>query len=565
MKIDLRWQLLLAAICLGLVMSLLSYQAQSVGLCTTRVPSAGGRLAVGIVGRPDKINPLLSNGNPVDRELAGLIFDGLLQYGDDGLIEPALADGWEVSDDGLTVTFQLKDNVRWHDGRPFSARDVVFTYGLLQSDAFEAPEPLKQFWKPITISSTDELEVVFTLPQPYSPFLDATTLGILPYHLLGSTSAATIADHSFNRSPVGTGPFAVSQVTDWEQVGQLRLIPNRDHWQRDIQLDTIDYHFYPSSESLAEAFTNGDVQAISGLSMESVPEFLSLPGIRLFSSPAQEMTQLLFNTRETASPVVQVVQGRSALSRGIDRSALIDEAIDGQGILMDGPYLPSSWAFVADSEPKVTYDKDSAALLLDDLGWILVDGGEVRTKEGTRLIIRLLFADENQNPEIAHSLAMMWSELGIETEQISASPPEMREALQSGDFDVALVQIQPPGDPDLYDFWSQEAIINGQNYGGWNHRQASEELETARQIYDVETRSSHYRAFLDYFYESLPALTLFQHVDHFALSDTVKQADIGLVKNPRDRFDSLPDWFMLFREIPVACPEIETNEPIQEG
>ena len=187
---NIRWQLLLAVVCLGLVFSLLSYQAQSEGLCTTRVPAPGGTMTEGVVGAPRYLNPLLSDDNPVDRELTSLLFDGLLQYDETGQLAPALAEEWVVSEDGLTVRFTLREDVRWHDGEPFTAEDVVFTYGLLQMTPFPAPLPeVRALWQPVTITAPAPNQVSFTPPEPYSPFLDATTRGILPAHILSGVSA----------------------------------------------------------------------------------------------------------------------------------------------------------------------------------------------------------------------------------------------------------------------------------------------------------------------------------------------------------------------------------------
>ncbi|MBP6788281.1 MAG: hypothetical protein KA170_11880, partial [Candidatus Promineofilum sp.] len=107
--------------------------------------------------------------------------------------------------------------------------------------------------------------------------------------------------------------------------------------------------------------------------------------------------------------------------------------------------------------------------------------------------------------------------------------------------------------PDLYDFWSQEAIVRGHNYGGWNNRRASEALEAARQLLSPGERSVYYEAFLRQFDADLPALTLYQHVTSYALSDQVQQAEIGRLGRPRDRFATLPAWFLTFREVTVSC------------
>ena len=127
MKPDIRWQSLLALVGLALALMLLSYQVQSAALCTAVVPAAGGTFVEGVVGRPASLNPLLNDAYPVDRDLTGLIFDGLVSVEADGSLSPALAESWRYSEDGLTLTFTLREGATWHDGVPVTAADVAFT------------------------------------------------------------------------------------------------------------------------------------------------------------------------------------------------------------------------------------------------------------------------------------------------------------------------------------------------------------------------------------------------------------------------------------------------------
>jgi len=556
-KIDIRWQLLLVVICLGLVVSLLSYQIQRAGLCTTRVPSTGGRLGIGIVGRPDKINPLLGSQNPVDQEIINLVFDGLLRRDVDGAPLPALAESWTVSGDGKTLTLVMRDDISWHDGRAVTSRDVLFTYGLIQDEDFPAPESLKSLWSSIVISSTNKSSVELTLPHPYGPFLDALTIGILPAHLLEDIPPNQLENHPFNRAPIGTGPFAVSQVFDWEQTGLLRLVPAPQYWQGAVKIDTLDYHFYPDNASLARAFSTGDIQAVAGLSSEAVPDFLVLPGFRLFTSPNRQITELLFNIRDNGSPLLKLEAGRRALSSGTDRPLLIDEAVDGQGLVIDGPFVPGDWAFDSDAIEGIGFNAGEASRILDELGWLPAEGAPGREREGEPLVLTMIHPDDAPNRRIAEVLEDQWAQIGIAADLVAVAPDEMSETLSLGAFDVALVDVLTPVDPDLYDFWSQEAIINGQNYGGWNNRLASEALESGRQIYETGERIPYYSSFLKSFSEDLPAYTLFQHVENFGVSETIRDAEVGLFQQPRERFETLADWVMLYREVAVACPESE--------
>jgi peptide/nickel transport system substrate-binding protein len=553
-KIDLRWQLLLAVVCLGLVVSLLGLQVQRSGLCTEHVPSPGGKLAEGIIGQPQFLNPLLDDANPVDSELADLIFDGLTRYGEDGQLEPALASDWQFSEDGLTVTFRLRDDVVWHDGRPFTAADVAFTYGLLQNENIESPEAVRDLWSSITINVLDDEQIEFVLPQPYAPFLEATTRGILPEHVLTDAPAGALGEQAFNRSPVGTGPFLVAPGNDWQQVGFLRLVPNPNYWREGVQLDVLEYRCYEDTDALAAAYELGDIQAISGVQSNGLKQIAILPEIRLFTTVAPRVTQLIFNLSESGAPAVRSLEVRKALAQAVDRDALVDEVLNGQGVPLEGPYLPTSWAYNPGNLTAYTYDSAAAGARLDGAGWTRPEGEATRFRDGEGLTLRLLVSDEGAHQALANEIAKQWAEVGIQGELVVVPVSEMRAALTQRQFDVALVDVEPPGDPDLYDFWSQEAIVAGQNFGAWDHRWASEALEAGRQLAAVEERQPYYDAFMRFYDEELPALTLFQHVYTYGISESVNDVEIGPIFSPRDRYETLSQWFLVYRDIAVDCP-----------
>ncbi len=557
MQPNIRWQLLLAVVCLGLVFSLLTFQAQSVGLCLTRVPAPGGSMVEGVVGAPRYLNPLLSDNNPVDRELVSLLFDGLLRYGQTGQLEPALAREWRVSEDGLTVTFLLEDDVTWHDGRPLTAADVVFSYGLLQDDAFPADPAVRALWQTVTIASDGPGSVSFTLPEPYAPFLDATTRGIVPAHILGNVPPAQIAAHDFNRQPVGTGPFMVPVGDNWERAGRLRLVPNPAFWRQGAQLDSVTFRFYPDVEAVLSAYQSGDVQAINSVPSPTVPDVLVQESTRLYTAPAPRYTELLFNLEGHAA--LGVLEVRQALALGLDRSALIDQALAGQGLPLDGPYLPTSWAYNPATLTVFAHDPISATALLDAAGWAALEVGAVRQHSGEggteSLALRLLLPDDEQHRAVGANLATQWREIGVSLQLEPQAPEAYAAALSAGNFDLALVDVAAQGDPDLYAFWSQEALVRGQNYGRWNNRRASEALEHARQLWNPAERQVYYDAFLSLFSRALPALTLYQQVYNYAVSETVNELEIGRIDHPRDRYETLASWFLLYRDVAVGCPE----------
>lgn len=555
MKPDIRWQALLAAVGLALVLGLMSYQVQSSALCTTSVAASGGALVEGRVGRPLAINPLLSDDYPVDRELSNLIFDGLVIFDAAGKPQPALAESWQYSDDGLTLTVTLRDGVTWHDGQPLTADDVVFTYQLLQSNELPAPAALRGLWSQVVIEKVDDRTVSFTLAEPYSPFIQALARGILPAHLLSGVPPAQIATADFNRQPIGTGPFMVEAEQDWQRTGRLDLVPNPAYWREGTQLANLEYHFYPTEEAVLEAYRAGDLQAIDGLSPSSIGQITALDDARLFTSLAPRYSQLLFRQSDSGPASLKQKEVRQALAYALDRQGLVDSVLNGQGVVFEGPYLPGNWAANPGIMTSYTYQPETAAALLDAAGWVLPPGGVTRQQGGAPLTLRVLALDTTQNRAVGEALAAAWNAAGVSTELSYATDvATLRQSLAERAFDVALVDIVPPGDPDLYDFWSQEAIIRGQNYAGWNNRRASEALEEARKLFSPAERLPYYESFLRQFDGDLPALTLFQSVNLYVLRDTVQQAEVGRFDQPRDKYASFADWFLPYRDVTVPCP-----------
>lgn len=572
MKPDIRWQVLLAIVGFALALGLLSLYTPLSGsagptlwggeVCTTPVPAAGGVVYEGMVGLPQTINPLLSDHNPVDRELVSLVFDGLTRY-EQGELVPALAQEWSVSDDGRIVRFTLRQDATWHDGTPVTSNDVAFTYGLMQDEAFPGDAALQRLWQSVQIRPVSDTVIEFELTEPYSPFLEATTRGILPAHRLEGVTAATLADAEFNREPIGTGPFMVEPNQDWQDDHTLLLTPFPAAWPQAPQIDHLGFRFYPDEATLLEAFQVGEIEAINSVSPVMLPAVMDVPGARLFSAVAPRYTSLLFNLSDSGSPATRSVEVRRALAYALDRDALVDEVLNGQGVPLTGPYLPSSWAYSPGLLTPYASEPLSATVGLENAGWVLPEGAPLRQREGTPLTLRFLVWDTPTNRAMAEAITRQWTAVGA-APQLSFFTDwrEFHRELAARNFDVALVDVAPPHDPDLYDFWSQEAVVRGQNYAGWNRRRASEALESARQVWSTAERKPFYETFLRLYDEDLPELTLFQHVYTYALSDAVHGAEIGRIDQARDRYATLPGWFLNYRDVPIACPtEPATAEP----
>ncbi|HEU4793066.1 MAG TPA: ABC transporter substrate-binding protein, partial [Nitrolancea sp.] len=223
----------------------------------TVLPASGGSYSEGVVGIPSGLNPLLAQ-NQGERDLASVLFDGLTRVDGSGIPQPVLAKEWRVSDDGLDYTFQLRRDAKWHDGKPITAQDVLFTIRLIQDPDFPGDQDLARFWRAVVPGATDDWTVTFHLLQPFAPFPNYAAVPILPKHLLAGTLARDLAGEPFSKAPVGSGPFQFESVdSDGEKV---TLKANSEYVGGKPYLDEVVFRFYKDADSLISALKKGKVQ-----------------------------------------------------------------------------------------------------------------------------------------------------------------------------------------------------------------------------------------------------------------------------------------------------------------
>lgn len=219
----LRWPILIALLAVVAIAALLLGKQPSLSPIEPVIePATGGVYTEGLIGAPVRFNPLLDTYNPLDRDVDRLLFSGLVKFDDRGLPQADLANSWGISHDGNVYNFSLRQNAVWHDGAPVTSDDVIFTIERMREDGSPVSQDLKDFWKGIDIQRLDDKILQFRLPEPFAPFLDYLTFGVLPEHLLGELSLAEIIDAPFNLSPVGSGPYRFEQLLTED--GQIRGI-----------------------------------------------------------------------------------------------------------------------------------------------------------------------------------------------------------------------------------------------------------------------------------------------------------------------------------------------------
>ncbi len=558
----LRWQLLVVAVALvAIAVLLLSQQPELLpGGDPEIAPVTGGIYTEALLGSFGRLNPLLDSYNPADRDIDRLIYSSLVKFDHRGLPQGDLVDTWGISQDGKVYNFSIRANANWHDGQPVTSDDIVFTVELLRNESIPIAEDLRLFWEQVEVKVLDEKTLQFQLPEPFSPFLDYLTFGVLPVHRLGDVPAEEIVDSDFNLRPVGSGPFQFdSLIVENEEITGVVLSGFDDYYKQKPFLETVIFKYYQDSVSALFALQQGEVMGISQVTVDILGEALKSETTSVYTGRLPQLNLIFFNLDAADKPFLQDAVVRRALLTGLNRNWIIDRIMGGQAILAHGPVFPESWAYYEAIE-QISFDSERAISMLKQAGYTIpAEGGSVRSKEGVSLSFEMVYPDVAPYAQIAEKIRSDWRILGVEVNLVAAPYDELiSEYLEPRNYDAALVEINfsRSPDPDPYPFWHQAQADIGQNYTQWNDRQASEYLEQARVTVDIAERTRRYRNFQVRFATELPALPLFYPVYSFGISSQVQGVSVGPFYDTSDRLNTVPSWFLFSATVDGAAAEM---------
>ena len=560
------WQIVIVVVALVAIAVLLFSQQSSLLPITPEVkPSTGGVYSEALVGSFNRLNPVLDYTNSADQDIDRLIFSSLLRFDDRGLPVNDLVESMGISQNGQIYNISLRENAGWHDGQPLTSEDVVFTVELLRSEDLPLPEDMRALWQNVEAEALDENTLQFRLPEPYAPFLDYLTFGILPQHLLGDLSPAEIIDSQFNMLPVGSGPYRFDQfLVEGDQITGVTLTAFEDYYNDPAFIEQFTFKYYPDPEAALSAYQSGDVLGISQVTNDILPQALQEPNLNMHSGQVPLLSIIFLNLDNPQVPYFQDVNIRRALLMGIDRQRIINQLNDGQATLAHGPIFPGSWAYY-DGIEKIEYDPDAALQILRAAGYAIpASGSSVRTnEEGQSLSFQLLYPSGTKYEQLAQAIASDWQQLGVEANLQAVDSDELVTTyLDPREYDAALVDINLTSspDPDPYPFWDQAQITGGQNYSKWNDRQASEYLEEARVELDRTDRTRLYNNVQVRFASELPALPLFYPVYNYGIDQRINGVTVGSLYQPSDRFANVTKWFLIAeRSLEAAATQVETT------
>jgi peptide/nickel transport system substrate-binding protein len=531
---------------------------------TKPAPDYGGSLTEGLIGLPKYINPLLAQNNDVDQDLTNLVYEGLMKYDSQGNLTYGLAQSYQISDDGLTYTFKLRDGLTWQDGQLLTADDIIFTISTAQNADYGSFQRI--IWQGVDISKLNDQTVVFKLKNKYAQFLSNTVLGILPKHKWQDVKAANFTLSETNTKPIGAGPYKFSKIR-LDQAGNIQsyeLVPFEKYHAGKPYISQLIFKFYSSEDNLIKAYNNNEVESLGSISAQKLNSIRFINQLNIKKLKLPRYFAIFFN--QSQNKLLADKNVRLALSYATDKKAILNDILANNGEAVDSPLLPGI-IDIPDSVAKYDYDPSKAHQILADAGWNLPVGEKVLQKTPsptpqpkkkssasttpqvtpapTKLEIQLTTSNWPELVSVANELKKQWAMVGIQLDLNVLNTPELQQAIKDRSYEIFLFGEVLALDPDPFSFWHSSQIRDpGLNLALYNNKNADKLLEDARQTLDHSARLSKYDDFQDLIANDIPAIFLYSPYYLYAQPYKVKNDQVQLISVPSDRFDTINQWYI---------------------
>ncbi|MBI5742887.1 MAG: peptide ABC transporter substrate-binding protein, partial [Candidatus Niyogibacteria bacterium] len=512
----------------------------------TEVPVSGGAYYEGLVGTPRFVNPLITISD-ADRDLTELVYAGLMKPDGRGGLTPELAEKYEVSPDGLTYTFTLRDGLAWHDREPLTTDDIAFTVKLVQTPLVRSVK--RANWEGVTAEVVDPRVIRFHLKKPYAPFLGNTTLEIVPKHIWSGASPEQIALSQFNIEPIGAGPYKIKKVTRNSSgiVSAYTLAPFENYALGEPFIKEIVLDFYNSEAELLRAYAAGSIEAVGALTPKNA-EMLRA-GSRMEPLGLSRIFGVFFN--QSKNQALTDINVRKALALATDKQRIVNDVLSGYGSTIARPIPPGTLGAIENQAGgDIKFDPEAAKALLAKSGWKPNAASgvmEKKVKKNTQpLEISISTSVAPDLTTTANLLKDMWGAAGIKTEvKIFEIGDFDKDVIRSRDYDTLLFGEVVGYDPDPFAFWhSSQRNDPGLNIAMYASTGADKLLEAARKTTDPAERAEKYAALQAEIEKDLPAIFIYSPDYLYIVPDHLKGFDSTNITTGAERFANVNNWYI---------------------
>ncbi|WP_022852244.1 peptide-binding protein [Limisalsivibrio acetivorans] len=490
---------------------------------------ASGKAAEKPVDGGALINPTLADASGLiynitsdsaSHEVSNYIYNGLVEYDKNLEVKPDLAESWDVSEDQKSITFHLRKDVTWHDGEPFNADDVEFTYKFMIDNntptSYDADYRLvKQFEK------LDNYTVRVSYDKPYAPALISWGMAVLPEHLLKGEDPAK---SPLMREPVGTGPYVFEE---WKTGESITLVANDEYFEGRPHIDRLIFRVIPDIATTFMELLNGaiDIMGLTPLQWTKQTDNAKFKEqYNKYTYLASSYTYIGYNLN---NPMFKDKRVRQALTHATPKQKIVDGILFGLGRPATGPYKPGTIWHNPDVKT-YPYDVEQAKALLAEAGWSDSDGDGIIDKDGKPFKFQLMTNQGNSvRIKIAETIQQHWKELGIDVEiRVLEWATFINEYIDNQKFDAVVMGWNIIHDPDIYDVWhSKNCAPKKLNFVCFQNEEADELIEQGRHELNPEKRKEYYHRFQEILAEEQPYTFLYIPDALVALSKRFKNVE----------------------------------------
>lgn len=514
---------------------------------TKAIADYGGEYIEGVVGQPIHVNPVISQSNNADEDLAQIIYSSLLKYDGEGNLKNDLAESYEISDDKTLYTFHLKKNIFWHDGEPLKADDVLFTVNLITDPSYRSP--IRPNWQGVETNLIDEDTISFKIKNSYVGFLNNLTFGILPKHVWESVSPEKFSLTDLNLEPIGSGPYKYSsfQKDSSGNIISYKLVANPNYFDGKPYLSKITFNFYPDDDAIIAAYNQKEIMGISSLTPQKISQIKLQQSTFIHKFSVPRYFAVFFNQTKSLSLANDEV--RLALDYATSRQEIIENILSGNGKPVYSPILPGMVGYTEKLE-KRQFDLDKANKILDDNNWVQGEDG-FRSKNGNPLQINLVTADWPELAQTAEMLKAQWEKIGVKVSVSALSISDIQQNyIRPREYEALLFGQVLGADPDPYSFWhSSNKKDPGLNLSLFGDSETDKLIEEGRMEFNPEKRASFYKDFQQKLVQEIPAVFLYSPDYVYPVNKKVQGIDIGNLISPARRFADVNHWYIKTKRV----------------
>jgi len=466
-------------------------------------PAYGDILVQGDIGDASNLIPLLAS-DSASHNIAGMVYNGLVKYDKDMNIVGDLAESWEISQNGLVITFHLRKGVKWHDGYPFTSADVLYTYQVT-IDPKTPTAYAGDFLKVKRVEALNDYTFRVTYAKPFAPALISWSSAILPRHLL---SGKDITKSTLARHPIGTGPY---MFKEWVAGQKITLASNPDYFEGQPYIDGRITRIIPDSATM---FLELRAQNIAMMGLTPL-QYTRQTENNLFKNNFNKYRYLSFAYTylgyNLKNPLFTDKRVRQAISYAINKNEIISGVLLNLGKPANGPYKPGTWAY-NDKIKIYDYNPKKARELLHEAGWTKLNSEGVLEKDGKPFIFEIVTNQGNETRQkCAEIIQRQLKEIGIIVKiRVLEWSAFVTDFINKRRFDSVILGWTIPLDPDAYDVWhSSKTAPEELNFISYKNPEADEMLEKGRSTFDQKERKKYYDRFQEILAEDQPYTFLY--------------------------------------------------------